>query len=202
MTAALEISGCVLAGGQGRRLDGADKGLLEIAGQPLIDMCVTRLRPQVSEILISANRNREIYRPWADTVFADAFGDYAGPLAGFLGAMDHARFPYVVTAACDSPFIPPDLAARLWDPIANGAAEISVVSAGGRLQPVFALFGVELRDSLADFLNAGERRISAWFERHRVVSVEFGDPAAFANINTADELERIREQVGSHDPVA
>ena len=118
MASPADITGCILAGGEGRRLGGADKGLVELAGEPLVAHCLARLRPQVDALVISANRNLETYRGFGVPVFDDAREDYAGPLAGCLGALRRADTRYVVTAACDSPFLPTDLvsacATRWW----------------------------------------------------------------------------------------
>ena len=151
--------------------------------------------------MISANRNHNTYRKFATIVIGDGRVDFAGPLAGFLAAMDASPTPYIATTACDSPFIPDDMVARLWQPIANREADISVVRSGGRLQPVFALVPVELRGSLRAYLDAGERKIAAWFNRHRLAEVEFEDHEAFANINTAVDLEHAARRLKLHDPV-
>ncbi len=191
-----DITGCILAGGEGRRLGGADKGLVELAGEPLAARCLARLRPQVDAMLISANRNLATYRDFGVPVFDDAREDYAGPLAGVLGALRRAETHYVVTAACDSPFLPTDLAARLHDALHAAAGEIAVVVTGGRLQPVFALYDVGLADALAAYLDAGGRKIDTWLRQHRLVEVVFDDAEAFMNINTPDELAAAARRLG------
>jgi len=56
------VSAVVLAGGRATRMGGADKGWVELAGRPLIDHVLDRLRPQVDEILINANRSQARYQ--------------------------------------------------------------------------------------------------------------------------------------------
>lgn len=197
MARGADITGCILAGGEGRRLGGADKGLVELAGEPLVAHCLARLRPQVGALVISANRNLETYRAFGVPVFDDAREDYAGPLAGCLGALRRADTPYVVTAACDSPFLPADLAARLRDALLAEAGEIAVVVTAGRLQPVFALYDVKLADALAAYLDGGGRKIDTWMRRHRLVEVRFEDADAFVNINTPDDLAAAARRLGA-----
>ena len=199
MPTANNITGCILAGGQGRRLDGLDKGLLPFGTGTLIEHCIARLQPQVSDVIISANRNHAAYASFSPTVFSDSFGDYAGPLAGFVTAMALASQPFIVTAACDSPFIPHDMVERLSRPVLAGQADISVACCAGQLQPVFGLFAVDLRASLIDYLNSGERKITTWFKQHRLVEVSFADPDAFANINTLADLENARQRLKQYD---
>ena len=107
------ISGVILAGGQGRRMGKVDKGLQPFRGRTLIDCVIERLRPQVAEILINANRNQERYGAYGYRVIADLVPDYAGPLAGLHSALASASHELVLTVPCDSPFMPDDLAARM-----------------------------------------------------------------------------------------
>ncbi len=198
MTTPPAITGCILAGGQGRRLDGADKGLVMLGDRPLVAHCADRLRGQVSEVLISANRNQGAYRAYAANVFGDDIAGYAGPLAGLLGALGRASWPHVLTVPCDCPFLPTDLATRLAAALARADAEIAVARTAARLQPVFALVAVSLRDALDDYLASGERKIDRWFAARNTVEVTFEDVAAFANINTAEELAAAHDRL-EHD---
>jgi molybdopterin-guanine dinucleotide biosynthesis protein A len=85
-----DVTGIVLAGGQGRRMGGVDKGWVELAGMPMIAHVLRRLTPQVADILINANQNLERYRALGHPVFADTVGGFAGPLAGLHAGMAHA----------------------------------------------------------------------------------------------------------------
>lgn len=184
------ITGVVLAGGRAERMGGRDKGLLLLAGQPLIAHAVRRLRPQVAELLISANRNLEAYRRFGCRVIADGDGEFRGPLAGILAAMRVADTPYLLTAPCDSPLLPPDYAERMWTALKR--ASLSVACHEGCWQPVFALVPVALRDDLASCLAAGESGAGRWLRRHQPAPVEFPDwPALFRNVNTPESLARL-----------
>src|SRR5437660_7712009 len=108
-----QITGIVLAGGQGRRMGGVDKGLVELDGRPLAAHVIARLAPQVSALVINANQNLERYAAFGHPVVPDAVGGFAGPLAGLHAGMTAATRSCVVTVPCDSPFLPLDLVARL-----------------------------------------------------------------------------------------
>ncbi|MCB1748080.1 MAG: molybdenum cofactor guanylyltransferase [Gammaproteobacteria bacterium] len=194
------ITGCILAGGLGRRFDGVDKGLLPLAGRPLVAHVLARLRPQVDAVVISANRNLADYAALAVPVISDAHpAAYAGPLAGCLAALRATRSPWICTAACDSPFLPADLVTRLQQALTAGQADIAVVRSDGRLQPVFALFGRALAPSLEAFLAEGGRKVDAWFARHRVAEADFErDTAAFLNVNTPADLDRAARRLAAH----
>lgn len=188
------ISGIVLAGGQGRRMGGVDKGLQLLRGKPMVQWVLERLEPQVDEVLINANQNLEAYARFSHRVVTDEVGGFAGPLAGLASGMKVARQPLVVTVPCDSPFLPFDLVARLRSGMDAGAADLAVAKTGSQSHPVFALARRSLLVNLEAFLAAGGRKIDAWYMPLKVVEVTFDDqPDAFSNINTRDELATFEE---------
>jgi len=187
------ITGIVLAGGQGRRMGGVDKGLVPLDGRPLAAHVVSRLAPQVGALLINANQNAERYAAFGYPVVSDAVGGFAGPLAGLHAGMTAAATPLVVTVPCDSPFLPADLVARLAAAHARAGAQLAVARTFDQPHPVFALARRDLLPHLAAFLAAGGRKIDAWYATLAAVEVAFDDEAdAFANINTAAELAASR----------
>jgi molybdopterin-guanine dinucleotide biosynthesis protein A len=182
------ITGVILAGGLGRRMGGVDKGLQTFAGQPLAAHVAARLGPQADELLINANQNTAAYAALGYPVVTDRIAGFAGPLAGLHAALGAARHPLVVTAPCDSPFLPADLVARLAAALAAGNHDLAVARTGERVHPVFCLCRRSLEAPLAAFLAAGHRCFKQWLDEQRLVEVTFTDEAAFANINTAADL--------------
>lgn len=185
----IEVTGLVLAGGQGSRMGGVDKGLAPFRGKPMVAHAIERLAPQVDEILVNANRNPEAYARFGHRVIADEIPGFAGPLAGFERGLAHARGQLVATVPCDSPFLPADLVARLRAALEGAGAQLAVARTGDQPHPVFCLMRREVHASLAAFLASGQRKIDKWYASLSVVEVAFDDEAdAFANINTRDEL--------------
>jgi molybdenum cofactor guanylyltransferase len=183
------VSGIVLAGGQGRRMGGVDKGLQLLRARPMIEWVLERLEPQVAEIIINANQNVDSYEKYGRRVIRDEIAGFAGPLAGLHAGLKAAAHPLVVTVPCDSPFLPNDLIERLLGSLK--AHDLAVAKTGDQPHPVFALMKREVRESLEAFLAAGGRKIDAWYAALKVVEVAFDDEAdAFRNINTLDELRR------------
>lgn len=192
-------------------MGGIDKGLQLFRGKPLARHALERLQMQTGGppglTGINANRNVSEYAAWGYPVWPDAHGDFPGPLAGFLAAMQHAHdYDYLLTVPCDSPLFPQDLLSRLLHPLENGEGEIAVAHAmeptqGGetqlRSQPVFSLMPTRLKPSLMHFLSEGKRKIDAWTALHQPVAVAFNTPAdsplAFANTNTLAELKDLEQ---------
>jgi len=184
-----DITGVVFAGGQGRRMGGVDKGLVELDGRALVAHVIERLAPQVGELVINANQNRDRYAAFGYPVVADVIPDFAGPLAGLHAAMAAATTPYVVTSPCDSPFLPADLVARLALALAATPLDLAVARTFDQPHPVFSLVRTDVRPHLEAFLRGGGRKIDAWYATLRVADVRFDDEAdAFRNINTKAEL--------------
>jgi molybdopterin-guanine dinucleotide biosynthesis protein A len=189
MTRPPGVTGVVLAGGQGRRMGSVDKGLVLLHGTPMVRHVLDRLAPQVGEILINANQHTDEYAQFGHRVIADAIGGFAGPLAGLHVGLATAAHPLVATVPCDSPFLPADLVARLRAGLDAGGAELAVARTFDQPHPVFALVRRDVLPHLTQFLQAGGRKIDAWYATLATVEVAFDDEAdAFRNINTIDEL--------------
>ena len=197
-----EITGVILAGGRGSRMGGVDKGLQNFNGMPLALHTMLRLQPQVGELMINANRNLGAYEAFGAPVWPDVLDDYAGPLAGFLTALERCETPWLVTTPCDTPLFPQDLVERLAKAASDEYAEIAMAAAREedgqqRTQPVFCLMRVELLESLVKFTHGGGRKIDAWTALHKTAVVPFdapGDDArAFFNANTLAELHRLEQ---------
>lgn len=190
------ITGIVLAGGQGRRMGGVDKGLQSLHGKPLVAWALERFAPQVDEVLINANQNTERYAQFGYRVIPDLIGGFAGPLAGLHRGLAEAAHPLVATVPCDSPFLPRDLVSRLVDALQAGGADLAVARTFDQPHPVFCLCRKSLLDHLTTFLESGGRKIDAWYAALNVIEVPFDDEAdAFSNINTRDELALSERQV-------
>jgi len=184
-----QVSGIVLAGGQGRRMGSVDKGLQLLHGKPMVQRVIGRFAPQVDEVLINANQNVDKYRGFGHRVITDEIGGFAGPLAGLHAGLKAAMHPLVATVPCDSPFLPDDLVERLK--AALGDKDLAVARTGEQPHPVFALVRKSVLENLAAFLAGGGRKIDAWYASLRVVEVSFDDEAdAFRNINTVEELNK------------
>ncbi len=193
------ITAVILAGGQGRRMGGQDKGLIEIDGQPIVKILIDKLRKQSIKILINANRNHQLYEGFGELVVEDQLDNYQGPLAGFATAMGAVDTDFILTLPCDSPLLVEDYVERFIAAQDKNKASICVAHDGERLQPVHALIRVDLLDSLHDFLGSGDRKIDHWYARHEPTRVDFTDCAdMFANINTPEDRKRMQ---GRQSPI-
>jgi molybdenum cofactor guanylyltransferase len=195
-----QITAVILAGGLARRMRGQDKGLIEINGRPLIEHIIDALNCQVGTILINANRNLDQYRRFGCPVIEDIMDDFFGPLVGMASGMRATETDYLLSVPCDSPFIPPILAKRLFRDLLDQEAAISVAHDSTRMQPVFALLRKTLLPNLMTYLDDGGRKIDTWYAKHQVARTDFSDwPNAFININTPEERQRVEQMMMKAD---
>src|SRR5688572_17701068 len=171
-------------------MGGVDKGLKRLNEKPMVAWAIERFAPQVDEVLINANQNLETYAAFGHRVVPDEIAGYAGPLAGLHRGLTEAAHELVATVPCDSPFLPGDLVSRLSEALLRESADLAVARTGDQPHPVFCLCRRSVLGSLSAFLEAGGRKIDAWYAALKVVEVPFDDePDAFSNINTEAELK-------------
>jgi molybdenum cofactor guanylyltransferase len=183
------LPGVILAGGLSSRMGGGDKGLLPLGQGTVLDAVLGRIGPQLGPLAINANGDPARFARFGLPMLPDGLPGFLGPLAGVLAAMDWAlaqRAEWVVTVPSDTPFLPPDLVARLSEP----GASVVIAATDDRLHPTCALWSVTLRDDLAQTLARGERKVRDFTNRHGAAVVSFGPgpPDPFFNINTPADL--------------
>lgn len=179
------ISCIILAGGEGKRVGGDDKGLLEYRNKPLIEHVISAVSPQVDDILISANRNAEQYKAYSPKVISDLSEQYLGPLAGINAALGHCRHEWVLIVACDMPFLPSDLIDKFLS--TRSDKHLFIASTNGKLQLVL-LIHRSLHDSLEHDLSNGQLRLMQWVKSHQPEIVSFDDESSFKNFNNHNDF--------------
>lgn len=191
------ITGLILAGGQGSRMNGADKGLLEICGATLLAAILEILQPQVANLMISANRNLSAYRQYGYPVLTDTIAGYPGPLGGILSAMDHCDTEFLLTVPCDAPLLAGDYATRMYRSLVQAGADAGVAHDGVRMQPVYSLVHRQCKESLEKYLQAGHHSAQGWVQSLHPVMVDFSDRREqFYNLNTSQDRRILEELLG------
>jgi len=211
-----KVTGLILAGGRGTRMGRVDKGLQPFQGSTLAAHVLRRLAPQVATVVVNANRNLPQYRALEGVaaVLPDAMGGYEGPLAGLQTGLQHCATELLLTAPCDSPFLPADLAERLYAAMQAEGADLAVAVTMERDEqdpaaapyrqphPVFSLIKADVLQRLDSYLATGARRMEGFYKTLRVADVLFDDVAAFRNINTLEELQRHDREQPATAPAA
>lgn len=192
------FSAIILSGGRATRMGGVDKGLVQLRNKPFIAHVLERLKPQVDEVFINANRELAQYQAFAYPVLSDEHADFVGPLAGIYLGLKHAKHEYVLAVPCDSPFLPLDLVSRLMGALLAQQAQIAVAKSEGDTHPVCCLCKKDVLPSLAAYLASGGRKVSAWQKSLHCVEVDFSDCAsAFLNLNTQADIQALEREAHS-----
>ncbi len=175
-------------------MGGGDKVLQELDGRPLLSYVVDALALQTSTLAISANGDPARFAPWRLPVLADSIPDHPGPLAGILAGLRWAASTstaLLVTVAGDTPFLPTDLVERLGNVFAERQADVVMAERAGILQPVIAIWSLELADDLETVLKTTDlRSVEAFARKQRWAVAAFDDSPhnPFFNINTPEDL--------------
>ncbi|HRK19436.1 MAG TPA: molybdenum cofactor guanylyltransferase MobA [Hyphomicrobiaceae bacterium] len=204
----------ILAGGLSRRMfvsgsatDVADKALLQLGGETMLDRVLRRIKPQVSHVVLNANGDPARFAALRVPVIPDPVGGYVGPLAGILAGMRWARAndprtTHIVTVSSDVPFLPLDLVTRLATVAAGRPDAVVLAASSGETHSVIGCWPVAHEADLAARLAAGDRKVVDWARRHGVETVSFRpvrigrtDVDPFFNANTPDELAEARRIV-------
>lgn len=186
-----DLTVLILAGGQGVRMGGTDKGLIQCAGRPLIEHTLEIIAPLTESILISANRNMERYAAYGYPVLNDHCADYPGPLAGIERGLEACTTDYLWILPCDAPAFTGDLLDRLMQAFDDVGIPAAVPDDGEYLHATFALLRTDVIDSLRSFLSSGQRKVQTWLTALPAARVDCSDhPEWFTNINTQDDLGR------------
>lgn len=195
--------GVILAGGLAKRMGGGDKCLLPLGGKTLLQRSIERAQPQVSPLLLNANGNSLRFARSRLTVVTDVYSGNPGPLAGIHTALNwmsqhQPDEEWLVSFACDTPFFPTDLVARLHAGAQAGESLLSIATCNGRTHPIFALWHASLRTKIGQLLDQGQHpRLQEWVKTQNPVAVDFStdsyDP--FFNINTPQDLYAAEAQL-------
>lgn len=184
------ITGVVLAGGRGLRMQGRDKGLVSLHGRPLAVHVLDGLRPQVAHLLISANRNLDRYAALGVPVVPDTIHGFQGPLAGMLAGLRHAGTDWVQFVPCDALALPPDLTRRMQAALPTGA-RAAYATAGGDALYACCLLQRGLADEIECALRDGRRAVRDFLAACCAIAVDFPDwPASLRNANTLTDLDQ------------
>ncbi len=170
-------------------MGGGDKALLTVGGRSMLAAVIAALDLPV--MAISANGDPKRFDEFGLPVLPD--GEFAdqGPLAGILAGLEWAAgigMTALLTAPCDTPFLPRGLADRLWPPPGGAVSD-------GRRHHLVASWPVACAVDLRTCLSGtGSRSVGRFAERIGMRYIPFAaDPGdRFANVNTPEELARVR----------
>ncbi|WP_085577946.1 MULTISPECIES: molybdenum cofactor guanylyltransferase MobA [unclassified Pseudomonas] len=179
----------LLAGGRGQRMGGQDKGLVEWQGAPLIAHLHRKVRPLTDDLIISCNRNRERYAPFADQLVTDDETDFPGPLAGIRAGLMAARHPHLLVLPCDVPGIDAALLHSMREAAALDSDKPLMLRHDGHWEPLLCVIPTRLSPAFEAAWDAGERSPGRVMRDLGAVALQCPDnDPRLANLNTPELL--------------
>ena len=184
------ITYLILAGGRGKRMHGVDKGLMQWQNRPMIEHVLEQLHAPAEKVIISANRNLQIYKQYANRVIEDSLNDFQGPLSGILSAMQACETDYLLCLPCDSPKPPAAMLEQLWENMQSQHKTSALCHDGERLQPLFALISCKHKKLLHDFIQQGHRKVHDFMQLIDPAICDFSTQKdCFNNFNQPDDMQ-------------
>jgi len=182
----------ILAGGKSSRMGHGDKFSRLLAGRPMLQHVLDRLKPQVSSLVLNAN----IPIDFRDiNVIPDLTEHSVGPLGGILTGLDYfasakGEASHLFVCPCDVPFIPGDVSQKLFAALTGKENEIVMASSHGRVHPVVSLWPFSIVEDLRYALEVGgARKVIDFAKRYNLKEVAWSEAAdPFFNVNTPEDL--------------
>jgi molybdopterin-guanine dinucleotide biosynthesis protein A len=203
-----QISAFIIAGGASSRM-GRVKGLLEIAGEPLIVRTARMIAPLVTDVAIVGSP--ELYagtglRKLADRIVhsADGMGPVQTPLAGIVTALHATSAPWNLILACDLPYLTADWVDWLLARALASHAQIVIPRNSRGLEPLAAAYRRECATPLIDALERGIRKVTDAIAELPIEELPESDWSKFdplgrvlKNMNTPSDYDTARNSLES-----
>lgn len=187
-----KIEAFILAGGESSRM-GADKGLLDLDGSPMIQSTIDVL--EHLDIPVNIIANNGAYLKLGYPTFEDIIQN-KGPLGGIYTALEKASSDRLIILSCDTPFITKEVLLRLLNE--NQESAITIASFEGRVHPLIGVYRSFLKEEIKDAIDKKELKIMSFVENqlHQIVEFKREDAGiherTFMNLNTKEDLEKAK----------
>ena len=173
----------ILAGGEGRRWRGRDKGLIAFNGKPLLaGLCATN---SATELLVCCRSNPRFYQHYADRVLCEVTPDL-GPCAGITALLYAAATPDITILPVDLMGAPLKIIETLQTQWQQNDPAIVLTDSSGRHSPCLRL-STQLLDDCARFVDGGGVKLKVLLTLLNARSVSVPDEW-LANANTPEAL--------------
>jgi molybdenum cofactor guanylyltransferase len=167
-----QVAAFILAGGMSSRM-GREKGLLELAGEPLIVRTARIVEPLVAEVTVVGPPDRYAalgLRTIADQNFPGrtATETPRTPLAGIATALNATKMPWNLILACDLPYLTAEWLDWLLARAADSSAQIVMPRTSNGLEPLAAVYRRECAAPVVNALERGIRKVSDALAEFRI----------------------------------
>jgi molybdenum cofactor guanylyltransferase len=189
------VNGIVLAGGSSSRM-GRNKAIIELLGVPLLICQIEKLQLALghsAEIMVSVREPGELILPRNSRYVKDLVPN-EGPVMGLHSCLQEIDEGHVLLLGVDLPRMDPLLLRELIKDIEPGIGVIPGYLESDFFEPMAAVYPVELRGLLADYLKSGGRsfqeliRIGIKSGHLRKFEIPTDQVRKFMNVNCPEDL--------------
>lgn len=178
-----ETTGIILSGGKSTRM-GADKGLMNYRGKPMIEYILALMSEACTRILIVSSN--EEYTQFGHQLVEDEVPDY-GPVMGILSGLRRSNTELNLILSCDTPNVTQALMEQLKDGIQDHDIAAAISSTG--IHPLIAVYHKRTMSTFEQAVRAGEHRLRSVISKLNVVEVEVENELIVKNLNRPEDLQ-------------
>jgi len=191
-----DVTGVLLAGGKSRRM-GEDKRFILVGQRTLLERScavLSELFEQVCVVIAQDSPSLQAEAPVVRDLIPDC-----GSLGGLYTGLRWAKTQHIFLAACDMPFLNPDIIRSMV--FLKDQADIVIARWATRLQPTHAVYSRDCLPVIEEMMNLHNKKIHSMVNhptlRVRVIAEKElrqidHDGRSMFNINTPSDLERAR----------
>lgn len=190
------VVGAILAGGLSRRFDYRDKFFLNYEGKPLIQHVIESAKPQVQDVVICANGDLQRFASLSLPIVSDKVGDYGGPLAGIITAMQwcddtHSSAEWIASFPADAISSPEDWVLRCVSQAQSNGCQAVYSQVDERRHYIYAVWSRRLLPFLQEEFKTGKRSLKSVLNQLGHHAVRFPHGTRFDNINTPGQWREL-----------
>jgi len=195
-------TGILLAGGESKRFNGAEKSTLKIGNQRIIDRLMAVFKALFTDIIIVSNQPRT-FLEWDALIVTDIYNTRSS-LTGIHTGLFYTQSEHAFITACDAPFLDINLVSKLLGYI-DHQTDVIIPKTELGYEPLCAIYSRQVLQPVQNALDRQKLKISRLFSRLAVKEIPESvlrridpDLISFYNINTPVDLELANRKLSDH----
>ena len=196
-----KISGTILAGGTGRRLNGRTKSNIVIEGKTIISRIIETINYLFDEIIIVTNTPAEFEEQNKYKIISDQFVK-AGPLGGIHAALKASSNDAIFVFAGDMPLLDKKIIITQINFYNKYKCDVVIPRILENIEPLHSIYNVSVLETLEEYLSRGhDYAVREFIKLVNVKYLQFEgseeNKNAFTNVNSLSDLSVINKILGS-----
>jgi len=195
-------TGILLAGGESRRFNGAQKSNLMVGQSRIIDRLMAVFKTLFRDIIIVSNQP-VTFLEWDALIVADIYNRRSS-LTGIHTGLFYSQTEHAFITACDAPFLNVNVVTTLCRYM-DRQTDVIVPKTKLGYEPLCAIYSRRVLGPVQNALNQHKLKISKLFSKLTIKEIPESvlrkidpDLISFYNINTPEDLELANRKLTVH----